>query len=116
MKRRIALVLTLAMFVTSISVPSVTYAMPQKEADVWDEEIETEGQTKVPSKYLTFGQEMPEVEEKAEESISIDRDTVSADDVATDSDVEIKEGEKVKKRRQRCWMLSTFVDTSTGKS
>lgn len=95
MKRRIALVLTLAMFVTSISVPSVTYAMPQKEADVWDEEIETEGQTKVPSKYLTFGQEMPEVEEKAEESISIDRDTVSADDVATDSDVEIKEGEKV---------------------
>ena len=95
MKRRIALVLTLAMLVTSISVPSVTYAMPQKEADVWDEEIETEGQTKVPSKYLTFGQEMPEVEEKAEESISIDRDTVSADDVATDSDVEIKEGEKV---------------------
>lgn len=95
MKRRIALVLTLAMLVTSISVPSVTYAMPQKEADVWDEEIETEGQTKVPSKYLTFGQEIPEVEEKAEESISIDRDTVSADDVATDSDVEIKEGEKV---------------------
>lgn len=95
MKRRIALVLTLVMFVTSISVPSVTYAMPQKEADVWDEEIETEGQTKVPSKYLTFGQEIPEVEEKAEESISIDRDTVSADDVATDSDVEIKEGEKV---------------------
>lgn len=94
MKRRIALVLTLAMLVTSISVPSVTYAMPQKGTNVWDEEIETEGQTKVPSKYLTFGQEIPEVEEKAEESISIDRDTVSADDVAADSDVEIKEGER----------------------